>query len=349
MAFHIVRNDISKMKVDIIVNTANPNPVIGSGVDSVIHHAAGPKLIEERRKIGKIHVGTAMLTDAYDLDAKHVIHTVGPVWEGGTCKEQELLHNCYANALELALKQNCESIAFPLISSGNYGFPKGVALQTAISSISSFLMEHEMEVYLVVFDKTSYTLSEKLFSAVAAYIDENYVVELHQTSYYADEDYRERRSLRRFLHSEAFRCESLEDAPLPAGSAVSQSVEKKRSLQDLLNHVDESFSTHLLRLIDDRGLKDSYVYKKANIDRKHFNKIKNNKNYKPSKETAIAFAIALELSLDETKDLLGRAGYALSHSSMFDIIIEYHISNGIYDIFEIEAVLFHFTHSTLSS
>lgn len=342
MPFHIVRNDITKMEVDAIVNTANPKPVIGSGVDSGIHQKAGQGLLAARKLIGDIAIGDAAITGAFDLPAKYVIHTSGPVWQGGALGEVDALTSCYSKSLQLALKHGCESVAFPLISSGNYGFPKGVALQTAVSAISSFLMKHEMNIYMVVFDKEAFTLSENMIADVKCYIDEHYVEEVHALEYRDDAAYGDRRFGRRMQEAvcaPSFVMEEAMQAAVPAAG--------KRSLEDLLKEVDDSFSTHLLRLIDDRGLKDSDVYKKANVDRKLFHKIKNNPEYKPSKMTAIAFAIALELSLDETRDLLGRAGYALTHSSVFDIVVEYFIKNGIYDTFEMNAVLFKLDQPTI--
>lgn len=348
MPFYIVRNDITNMEVDAIVNTANPKPVIGSGVDSGIHKKAGPRLLEARKKIGDLAVGTAAITDGFDLPSKYVIHTSGPVWQGGEKREIDALASCYDASLKLAMEYQCKSIAFPLISSGNYGFPKGVALQAAVSSISRFLMEAEMDIYLVVFDKTSYTLSENLFAAVESYIDEHYVDEIHAVEYPRGNRF-ERMGFGGGVFEAERSCSYVMEAATEAGEEMLNETDPlfmppsgKRSLEDLIKEVEDSFSTHLLRLINNRGLKDSDVYKKANIDRKLFHKIKNNPEYKPSKLTAIAFAIALELSLDETRDLLGRAGYALSQSSVFDIVVEFFIVNGNYDIFEINAVLFKF-------
>ena len=177
MPFEIVRNDIVKMQVDAIVNTANPFPEIGSGVDTAIHTVAGTKLLQARKKVGNIARGDAAITPAFDLTAKYVIHTVGPIWEGGKAGEVECLRSCYQRSLELALENGCTSIAFPLLATGNYGFPKDQALQIAVSTISNFLLQHEMMVYLVVFTDKAFTLSEKLFSAVQSYIDEHYVAE----------------------------------------------------------------------------------------------------------------------------------------------------------------------------
>lgn len=351
MPFYIVRNDITKMNVDAIVNTANPKPVIGSGVDSGIHKMAGPKLLEARKKIGDIAVGDAVVSDGFHLSAKYVIHTSGPVWQGGSQGEIDALTSCYKKSLQLAVKQQCESIAFPLISSGNYGFPKGVALQTAVSAISSFVMEQEIDAYLVVFDKEAYSLSEKLLADVKSYIDEHYVEEIHEKEYEGD-DYR-RRFFGRRAEVEARSCSYLMEEQCGAieetDAAPHAGQVSKRSLEDLLKEVDDSFATHLFRLIDQRKLTDPQVYKKANLDRKLFSKIRNNADYKPGKKTVLSLAIALELSLDETIDLLGRAGYALSKSNRFDLIVEYFIGNRNYNIFEINSTLYDIVEETLSA
>ena len=350
MPLYIVRNDITNMKVDAIVNTANPRPVIGSGVDSGIHKKAGPELLKAREKIGDIAVGDAVVTDAFCLPAKYVIHTAGPVWQGGDKGEVETLNSCYKKSLHLAFEHQCESVAFPLISSGNYGFPKGVALQTAVSAISSFIMDHEMDVYLVVFDKEAYSLSEKLLSDVRSYIDEHYVKEVH-ASEYEGEDYRLRRFGRRIQEVEKASSCLLEETCMAVDKPLAPPIGQvgKRSLEDLLSEVDDSFATHLFRLIDLRGLTDPQVYKKANIDRKLFSKIRNNEDYKPSKRTILSLAIALELSLDETVDLLGRAGYALSKSSRFDLIVQFFIENRNYNIFDINSTLYEILEETLST
>ena len=316
MPFEIVRNDIVNMQVDAIVNTANPRPIVGAGVDSAIHKKAGESLLEARKKIGDIEVGDAKITEAFALRADYVIHTVGPVWQGGVQDEKRKLQACYQNALKLAVEYQCESVAFPLISSGAYGFPKDLALEIAISTISSFLLNHEMMVYLVVFDKTSFALSEKLFKAVASYIDENYV----QQNFAVKARQREQRRQQR---SELLQTESM-------------------SLKELLGQVDDTFSEAVFRWIMKKDLTDPQVYKKANLDRKLFSKIRNNMDYRPSKITAVAVAIGLELTLEETKELIAKAGYALTHSSKFDIIVEYFIVQGNYNVFEMNEVLFAF-------
>ena len=331
MPFEIVRNDITNMRVDAIVNTANPRPVVGAGTDAMIHQKAGPGLLEARRRIGNIPVGCAAITPAYQLDAKFVIHTVGPVWEGGGHGEEALLRSCYDNSLKLALEQGCRSVAFPLISSGNYGFPKDKALQIAVSAFSAFLLEQEMQIYLVVFDRTAFRLSEKLFQSVASYIDENYVDACKQTVCRAILNDRRRDMDRSAVLEEVYAC------PTP----------KAASLEELLQQADAGFTETLLKLIDKTGKKDSEVYKKANLTKQHFSKIRNNLHYKPTKPTAIALALALELDLDATRDLIGRAGYALTNSSKFDLIIRYAIEHGRYNLVEINCMLFEHDQSLL--
>ena len=346
MPFEIVRNDITNMEVDAIVNAANPRPVIGYGVDSGIHKKAGPQLLEARRTIGDIPFGCAAITPAYGLHANYVIHAVSPIWQDGRKNECVLLESCYVKSLELARKHKCKSIAFPLLSAGNHGFPKEQALQIAIDVFSRFLMKHEIQIYLVVFDRNAFALSEKLFQSVQSFIDETYIQEKSLEEYSVSDGYnlREAMSRRRMAELEynlAAKEMVCEDTAIDICTAPCTSP-APRKLEDLMMQIDESFSEGLLRLIDQKGLKDPEVYKKANIDRKLFNKIKNNKNYKPSKMPCVAFAIALELNLDETRDLIGKAGYALTHSSKFDIIIEYFILEGNYNSFEINEVLFAF-------
>ncbi len=345
MPFEIIRGDITEIKADAIVNAANPDPVIGSGVDAGIHKKAGPKLLKARKKIGPIAVGQAAVTAAFDLDAKFVIHAVGPVWEGGRFGEEALLRQCYDNALALAAKKRCRSVAFPLLSAGNYGFPKAVALQIAVNAFSAFLMEHEMRIVLVVFDRDAFALSEKLFQSVQSYIDEHYIRQKLQEEYsVADSSnvsraIRERRQRRR-LEAQVFRSEPLEEdtfLPMAAPAAAAPA-----SLDEMLQETDAGFSETLLKLIDRAGKKDAEIYKKANIDRKLFSKIRSNPAYKPSKATALAFAVALELDLEETRDFIGRAGYALSHSSKFDIIVEYFILRKNYNVMELNETLFAF-------
>ncbi len=343
MPLQIVRNDITKMTVDAIVNAANSTLLGGGGVDGCIHRAAGKGLLEECRTLGGCETGNAKITGAYDLPCKYVIHTVGPVYQGGKCGEKALLESCYRKSLALAREHNCESVAFPLISSGVYGYPKDKALKVAIDVISDFLLENEMTVYIVIFDKKAYQISEKLFSDIAEYIDDRYVSEYEILDRARRRIYGNSRVLPQstILSDAVAECEC--QAPVCASVAMPKAV----SLEDAVNQIDESFSQMLLRKIDEKGMTDAECYKKANIDRKLFSKIRGDVHYKPSKPTAIAFAIALELSLDETEDMLKKAGFALSHSNKFDIIIEYFIGKGNYNIFEINEALFAFDQSLL--
>ncbi len=339
MPFTIVRNDITNMQVDAIVNTANPEPVVGAGTDAAIHQKAGSELLAHRRKIGRIACGSCAVSPAFRLDAKHVIHTVGPVWEGGGRGEEKLLRLCYDNALNLALEHNCRSIAFPLISSGNYGFPKDKALQIAISAFSAFLLEQELQIYLVVYDRSAFSLSEKLFSGIAGYIDENYIAQQAkaQAPYYRSENRRPRRTV------------AAREVCMEAAADFCAAPMAAPCLQEALENVDEGFSQRLLGLIDASGKKDSQIYSRANVSRQHFSKIRNNPDYRPTKATALAFAIALELNMADTLDLIGRAGYALTRSSKFDVILMYFIEKGNYNIFDINAALFEFDQPLLGA
>ena len=330
MPFEIIRNDITCMHCDAIVNTANPLPVIGGGTDAGIHAAAGPELLLAREQIGPIAVGSAAITPAFRLEAKFVNHTVGPQWRGGNAGEEQLLEQCYRSSLELALANGCKSIAFPLISAGTYGFPRDKALSCALRAISAFLMEHEMQVWLVVFNREAFQLSEKLFRGVQSYIDEHFVeqklcLELRD----------------RFRYSRVMRDDMAVCSSAPAAAPM--------NLRDLVREVDAGFSETLLKHIDKSGKKDSEIYTRANVSRQHFSKIRNNPDYRPTKPTALAFAIALELDLEQTGDLIGRAGYALTGSSKFDVIIRYFIEQGIYDLFEINSALFEFDQNLLGA
>lgn len=435
MPFEIVRNDITNMRVDAIVNTANPRPVIGSGVDAAVHAKAGPLMLAARKVIGTMNTGEACVTPGFKLPCKHVIHTVGPVWYDGSHGEAYLLRQCYEHSLKLALRHKCKSVAFPLISSGNYGFPKKLALQIAVDTVREFLEDHEMQVYLVVFGRKTLELSDGLVDQVRSFIDDTYAREREKAEYSFSVS-RDFNFVREKLEEpETFPCvfepaqlpqdwsaeetlqseddhvrdnvmsngeeedestfqSSSENMEVPQEWALtkedlSRGTRKAEYLQDrversasppksskpgisniplprpkeepvkspfdagelarLLKKMDEGFSETLLKLIDKSGEKDSDVYKRANVDRKLFSKIRNNPHYKPSKATAVAFAIALELDLEETRDFIGRAGYALSHSSEFDIIIEYFITHGRYDIYEINLTLFEFDQSLLGA
>ncbi len=381
MPLNIIRNDITRVSADAIVNTANPMVAVGAGVDQSIYEAAGfEQLLAERAKIGPMEPGQAAVTPAFGLDAKYIIHTVGPAWRGGDYRERETVASCYRRSLQLAAELDCASIAFPLISTGTYGFPKDEALRIAVSEISSFLLDHEMMVYMVVYSREAFVVSGRIFSDIKSYIE--------------DRDVRERpRDIRRTAFADRSVAEySLYNAPemLPKASGPSpkkgggrklfgrlkEERERKRKeeleidadfesavtdvylaptasfdwdLEQYLEQHGESFQQMLFRHIDRRGLTDPQVYKKANIDRKLFSKIRSNENYMPSKKTVLALAIALELNMDETLDLLRRAGLALSPASDFDLIVGYCINHKVYNIFEINTYLFEYDQPLLGA
>lgn len=332
MPLEIVRNDITKMKTDAIVNAANSSLKMGGGVCGAIFHAAGPRALQEAcDRIGQCAVGRAVYTEAFSLAADFIIHTVGPVWESGAHNEESLLRNCYRNSLELAHQLECESVSFPLISTGIFGYPKEAALRTAISEIEAFLIDHEMHVYLVVFDRQSFGISEKLYQSIAAFIDENEVTELEKK----DSRYRRVREPKHDLYPQFE--ENRMEAPIDI------------NLEDFFGDMDESFSERLLRFIDEKGMTDAETYKKANIDRKLFSKIRTSPGYTPMKKTIVAFAIALELDLHETDELLEKAGYKLSRSHKFDLIIIYFIERRNYKVHEINEALFAFDQMLLGA
>ena len=335
MPLKLVRNDIIHMDVDAIVNTANPKPLIGRGTDMGIYHAAGvEQLLEARRLIGEMERGTAAITPGFALKARHIIHTVGPKYCGGSCGEDIILRACYENSLATAAEHGLESVAFPLISTGNYGYPKAEALEIAISTISKFLLENEMTVYLVLFDEEVFRLSGKLFDD---YIDSRYVEEKHAQEYGKGLFRRQALSKDYELSTEEDECR---ESFILSTSAVPSAGGKQKSLEHIISHVEEDFRGRLFRLIDESGMTDAHVYKKANLDRKLFSKIRCNADYHPKKDTALALALALELNLDETKDLLSRAGFALSPGSKSDLIVGYFIENEVFDINVINMALF---------
>ena len=345
MAFEIVRNDITNMQVDAIVNTANPRPVIGAGTDSAVHAKAGPQLLAARKEIGDIARGCSAITPAFGLDAKYVIHTVGPRWQGGTMDEENTLRRAYESALALALEYECRSVAFPLMAAGSYGFPKERALQIANAAIGEFLLQHEMDIYLVVFSKDAFRLSGQLRKDVQSYIDDNYV------SATAEREYRLFGSGRRFdrrKEQDDVRYDMAGAAPA-AMPAILQKTEKNEkqnaftvydNLDDLLHHREETFSEAVLRIMKDNSWTSPQVYHGAGMDKKLFHKIIGDKDYHPSKSNALLLAVALHLDLDATQELLAKAGFTLTKSSKFDVIVMYFIVNGNYNIFDINEVLF---------
>lgn len=336
MPFNIIRNDITKVKADAIVNTANPKPIYASGTDHAIYTAAGAEsLLAERKKIGDIAQGDVAVTPAFALKAKYIIHTVGPSWQDGMSGEFETLASCYTKSLKKAAELECESIAFPLISTGVYGFPKDKALQIAISCISSFLMTHEMQVILVVFDRASFQLSGRVFDGVDAQISE------HDVHLAGDMEYGLMHSRLESVHMRELEAMRLLDKPMAMQPTSLQSMEEiEAELDKLLKEDQETFQQCLFRMIDARGLTDPEVYFRANLDRKLFSKIRCNKDYQPKKKTAVALAVGLHLNMEETEELLGKAGWTLGSASKFDRIVSHYIRHGCYDIWVINPRLF---------
>lgn len=327
MPFFLVRNDITKMETDAIVNAANTALLMGGGVCGAIFKAAGVhEMTEACFPLSPIKTGEAVITPGFALPARFVIHTAGPVYHNGKSGERDLLQLCYHNSLLLAVEHHCSSIAFPLISSGIFGYPKQEAIEVARSTIESFLAEHEITVSLVLFDKESLLAGTKLHTSIEHYIDEHYL--------------RKHKKVRELLAIEAISLGNIEE---------SQSVLHEPNIEQALSHLDEPFSDSLRTLIQSKGRTEVEVYKKANIDRKLFSKIRTGGGYVPSKRTVIALAIALELTLEEADNLLEKAGYALSHSSISDVIIEYFIVHKHYKILEINEVLFSYDQPLLGS
>jgi O-acetyl-ADP-ribose deacetylase (regulator of RNase III) len=351
MPFKIVRNDITHVKADVIVNTANPKPKYASGTDLAIYQAAGAdELLAERKKVGCIERGDIAVTGAYALNAKYIIHTVGPVWVDGMHEEFETLESCYEKSLQKALELGCDSIAFPLISTGVYGFPKDKALQIAVSVFSRFLLENEMQIILVVFDKKSFQLSGKLVGEIDSFIDANYIRQKRRTEYsrrpfsrsriesnitYDSEVYEE---CSRYTEAEESEPELLMSVPMP---------QKAMSLEEELENVGMSFHDKLFELIGKSGMDNKDVWKRANLDRKHFSKIQCDEKYHPKKKTVMALCIALELDLEQAKDLLSRADWAFSPSSKVDLIVQKAIIDKQYDIYQLNLVLFQYTNEIL--
>ena len=359
MPFEIVRNDIVKMEVDAIVNTANPKPVVGTGVDTAIHKAAGPELLKARKEIGDIKVCEAVVTPAFDLPAKYVIHVVGPAWVDENPVEEEMLARSYRAALDAAAKQKCKSIAFPLLSTGNYGFPKKISMRIALDVFSKFLMEHEMQIYLTVFGEEAFKLSNTLFRSVQAYIDEYYVSSKFEEEY-GTSNLSPRMKARRKEQQYAaeYLAEAVEEdaadlgaPPIMADAAMAAPapLAGKESLSDMMDKMDASFSDTLMALIDATGEKPSNIYHKACVSKQVFSKINSNSNYQPLKATAIAFCLALELDLEEAQELLARAGFTLSKSSLSDVIIMYCIENKIYNVMMVNEMLFEYDLAQIGS
>ena len=349
MPFQVIRNDITKVAADAIVNTANPEPVIGGGTDYAIHKAAGHELLEARKQIGNIYTGQSVATPAYQLSAKYVLHTVSPAWIDGKHHEEEDLRKAYDAALILAYELGCKSIAFPLMAAGTYGFPHDLALSVAIRAFTDFLLDHEMQIYLVLFNGKAFGIAGSIFDDLKSYIDDNYVSEKNEEEYFIDEHptvnassirpkraelQRRRRMERERRERESF-VGSAPQAPLAAPRP-----DERYSLADILKQHEKTFSEYLLDLLKERDGKDSEVYKRAEVSKQLFSKILNNPDYQPTKSTVIQLALGLELDLVQTQKLLGKAGYALTRSSKTDLVVQYYIERKIYNVTFINEALY---------
>ena len=360
MPFNIIRDDITRLETDAIVNAANRKLLAGGGVCGAIFSAAGADVLQkECNKIGHCEIGDAVITKGYNLKAKYVIHTVGPIYGRDPVNEENQLYSCYKTSLELAKKKKLRSIAFPVISSGIYGYPKAEAIKIATKAIKDYLEENEIDVYLVVYDQKAFQISEKLFNDVQSYIDEKLIKPEERRR--ISEDGATKESYNLYAPKKVMSDECLEErmevpkmaeilpmAKSAGGLARIEGLKKKKSLEDLMNLKVETFSEMLLRMIDEKGMTDVEVYKRANIDRKLFSKIRK-KDYTPKKVTVVALIIALKLNMREARELLGRAGFAFTQSSKFDIIIQYFIEQQKYDIFEINETLFAFEQQLLGA
>jgi O-acetyl-ADP-ribose deacetylase len=332
MPLNIIRHDITKLHVDAIVNAANPQLLPGAGVCEAIFKAAGyDAMAKACLALAPVQPGQAVLTPGFDLPTKFVIHAVGPIYQDGQHGEANLLRQAYLNSLRLAEDHGCESIAFPLIANGVYQYPATDVLTIALSTLRTYLKTHELNVTLVVYDRKAFEISEALLGDIESYIDEHYVDDMALTI------------------QQNRRQESAFYSDTSLSEVDAYAAPRSKRLDDLFDHLDESFTSALFRLIDQKGLKDPEVYKKANLDRKHFSKIRSNAHYVPSKPTAIALALALELNLSETETLLRKAGLALSSSSKFDVLITYFVSNRMYNIDKVNEVLFHYDQPLLGA
>lgn len=350
MPFQIIRNDITKVEADAIVNTANPEPVVGGGTDFAIHKAAGPELLEARKKIGEIYTGQSVATPSFGLPAKYVLHTVSPAWIDGKHHEEEELRQAYDAALNLADKLECKSIAFPLMAAGTYGFPHDLALSVAIRAFTDFLMDHEMQIDLVLFNGKAFGIAGSIFDDLKSYIDDNYVSERNEEEYLADEYPRPtaaanrpsraemQRQRRRRMEKERAARETFDGSIMGAPKAEAPTVHY--SLASFLEQHEKTFSEYLLDLLKERDGKDSEVYKRAEVSKQLFSKILNNPDYQPTKSTVIQLAIGLQLDLSQTQKLLEKAGYALTRSSKADLVVQYYIERKVYSVTFINEALY---------
>lgn len=349
MPFIIVRDNIVHMRTDAIVNAANSRLQAGGGVCGSIFSAAGYERMQAAcNAIGHCGVGQVVATPGFALPARFVFHAVGPIWRGGFLGEERQLRSCYTQAMRLAVRMGLQSIAFPLISSGIYGYPKARALSTAVSAIGEFLLQEELTVYLVVYDRSAYELSAQRFRSIQSYIDDHYVQmreRIVQPDFYGTTP---------IFDAWPLSSQPSDTEGVPVTAAMRPSLAKEppdlgKALTEAVSHLQDTFSQSVLHWIDLRGEKDADVYKRANLDRKLFSKLRSDVHYKPSKATAVALAVALRLNLDETRDLLGRAGYALSSAQRADVIVSFFIEQGNYSIFEINEALFAFDEACLGA
>lgn len=376
MPFKIVRNDLTKMQVDAIVNTANPNPTYSSGTDTAVYMAAGEEaLLAERKKIGPMKEGEVAITPGFQLPAKYIIHAVSPRYLGGVFGEEEKLRDCYRKSLALAAKYACKSIAFPLISTGSLGYPKEEGMRIALDEINAFLMQQDMLVYLVVFDTAATWLGLNLYPDLEAYIDHNYVcekrLEEYGDRYYGSvrRDEPEYGTYRRECAKLETQLKPTQNMPVPCrasrpfdtrnnkyevcsgedfeadtefdseGCSEVNIEDYESALEERMKHMSDTFQEYLMYLISTKHLTNAQVYKKAIVTKQLFSKIKLNPDYHPDKATAIRLCVGAQLNLDETKDLLARAGYALSPCDKRDIIFSFFIERGIFDMIEIDIAL----------
>lgn len=337
MPLQIIRQDITAMQVDAIVNTTNENMIPYSGIDLAVHRLGGAGLDAECAALAPLGLGEAKITGGHGLNCRYVIHTSGPVWQGGLAGESILLRSCYMEALKLAVSHGCRTVAVPLISAGAYGYPKDQVLKFAVATIGEFLQTNEITVYLCVFDKTSYTFSRELFCDIRAFIDDAYAVERAAPFRMCNED-----ALDAMPRAGRRRGPILCSETIPPLGADTMTSASGKALSDYVHERDKGFRDMLFELIDKSGMSDVDCYKRANVDKRTFSKIKGQRDYRPSKQTALAFAIALRLDLDATQALLATLGLTLSKSIVFDKIIRYFIHNRNYNIFEINEALFEF-------
>lgn len=351
MPFRIIRNDITKVKVDAIVNTANPDVAIGAGVDAAIYNAAGKeKLFAERAKIGLLFPGQVGVTHAFDLDAKYIIHVSGPWWEGGLQGEEQVLRSCYDKALIAAFENGCESIAFPVLSTGTYGFPKELGIQIAVDAFTAFLEKHEMDITLVVFGDESVKISGGLVDEVASFIDAISEQEILEKEYNSGDIHRDEeiRVCSASIMSDYLEFDESDENLGAENQEVDAGAKKLGSLDDVLKGIcTDSFEKHLQKTINKKGLKNSEVYAAANISKQYFSKLLKGQ-VKPSKEKMLALAVGLRLNLDEAVDFLRIAGYALSPISQTDAVVEYFIEHEDYNVLKIDIVLFDYGLDPLS-